>query len=258
MPAASKAEPHRYARTRVLRAPVDVVDMDGAVQRLIEMVEDHRRHPDAQPKLVVTLNPEMVMRARRDRRFRAALESAAMLVPDGIGVVRAVRRRGFPLAVRVGGTDMLAAYLPHAVARGHRIALAGSAPGVGAMAARRLVRAHPGLQIVAVDAGAPGPELAERLRAASPDVVWSAYGAGRQEFFVTDHLAASGAAVGIGVGGALDYFSGRTRRAPALWREAGVEWVWRLLVEPRRLRRQLVLPAFWWMERREASRSRPC
>jgi N-acetylglucosaminyldiphosphoundecaprenol N-acetyl-beta-D-mannosaminyltransferase len=243
-----------FVRTHVLGCPVDVVNMSQAVAALIELVEAHRANPSRPPALVITLNPEMVMLARRDQQFRQATEAAALLVPDGIGLVRALRRRGHPGAVRVGGTDMLTTYLPHAARLGHRIAFAGAGPGVAQEARRRLVERTPGLQIVATDAGAPDEALAERLRPARPDVVWSAFGQGRQERFVLEHVGAIGAGVGIGVGGALDYFSGRTPRAPAVLRNAGLEWAWRLVLQPWRLRRQLVLPKFWLLERAEAVR----
>ncbi|MFN2568195.1 MAG: WecB/TagA/CpsF family glycosyltransferase [Candidatus Dormibacteria bacterium] len=249
-------------RGMVLGCPVDVVTMDTAVERMVALVENRRGSKGAaarsrhEPAIVVTLNPEMVMRAQREADFRAILDRAALIIPDGVGVVTALHRRGHPDAVRVAGTDLLEAYLPHAARLGHRLGLAGGAPDVTAEAARRLRWCVPGLQVVAADSGDPDGATAGRLRRASPDVVCAAYGAGRQERFLNAHLAAIGAGVGIGIGGALDFVAGRSRRAPEMVREAGFEWAWRLFWEPRRLRRQSVLPAFWWRERREAIRER--
>jgi len=240
----------------VLGCPVDVVDMQAAVRVLVGLVEDGRQPGAGRPAVVITLNPEMVMRARHDARFRDIVESAALLVPDGIGLVRALRRRGHPEATRVGGTDLLLAYFPEAARLGHRVALAGAARGVAKLAAERLSRSHPGLQVVAADPGDPDVSLAGRLRQAGPDVVLAAFGAGRQERFLSENLAGIGAAVGIGIGGSLDYFAGRVRRAPQLVRRAGLEWAWRLARQPWRLRRQAVLPGYWWLERREAARMR--
>ena len=240
----------------MLGCPVDVVDEPAAVDALVALVERRRNDGSKPGGLVVTLNPEMVMRARRDGDFRAALESAALLVPDGIGVVRAIRRRGHPGATRVGGADMLMAYLPEAIRRGHRLALAGAGPGVAPVAARRLRDRFPGINIVSADSGDPDASLAERLRDARPDMVWAAFGAGKQELFLQRHLDAIGAGAGVGVGGTLDYIAGRTRRAPAAVRRAGLEWAWRLVLEPWRVRRQLQLPRFWALERSEARRTR--
>ena len=239
-------------RERVLGCPVDVVDMGAAVEALLDFVAQPRNPP----ALVVTLNPEMVMHAQRDPEFAALLEHAALLVPDGVGVVKALRRRGHPVQQRVTGIDLIRAYAPHAARLGHRIALCGAAPGVAARAAEELRAETPGLQVVASDSGDPGPAVAERLRAARPDVVCAAYGHGAQELFLAEHLPTIGAAAGIGVGGALDVLAGRVRRAPGVIQAAGFEWAWRLAREPRRLRRQAVLPLYWWRERREVAGSR--
>ena len=244
-------------RAHILGCPVDVVDMANAVQRLVDLVEARRAEPSTPPALVVTLNPEMVMQAQREPDFRALLEGAALLVPDGIGVVMALRRRGHPVPERVTGIDLLHAYAPHAARLGHRLALCGAAPGVAARAARRLTDDYPGLLVVASDSGDPGPQVAERLRAASPDVVCAAYGHGGQERFLAEFMPAIGCAVGIGVGGTLDVLSGEVRRAPAMLQVAGLEWAWRLVRQPSRVRRQAVLPLYWWRERREARTTEP-
>lgn len=234
---------------RVLGIPVDVVDMAGAVRRLVDLVDQGPGHDGA---MVVTLNPEILMRARREPDLAAAIAAAALIIPDGIGLVRAMRRRGLD-AQRVTGVDLVEAYAPLAAERGHRLALCGAAPGVAAAAAAALSARFDGLRIVATDSGDPVAATAARLRAARPDVVLAAYGARLQERFLVDHLAATGAALGIGVGGTLDFLSGRVRRAPAPLRRAGLEWAWRLLRQPWRWQRQSVLPVFWWLARRETA-----
>jgi len=226
--------------------------MPAAVDAILGFVQA-RPQP---PALVVTLNPEMVMHAQRDPEFGALLERAALLVPDGVGVVNALRRRGHPVQQRVTGIDLLRAYAPHAARLGHRIALCGASPGVAAAAAAELAREFPTLQVVASDSGDPGPDVAARLAQSRPDVVCAAYGHGAQERFLADHLPGIGAAVGIGVGGALDVLAGRVRRAPDLLQAAGFEWAWRLARQPSRLRRQAVLPVYWWRERREVRSAR--
>jgi N-acetylglucosaminyldiphosphoundecaprenol N-acetyl-beta-D-mannosaminyltransferase len=240
-------------RARVLGCPVDIVDMATAVATLVDFVELRRTDRTAHPAVVVTLNPEMVMMARRSPAFSSVLDSAALVVPDGIGVVRALRRRGHPEVERVGGADLLAAYLPEAARHAHRIALVGGAPGVAVAARDHMLGAHPQLQVVAVCDGPPGKATAVELEAAEPEMVLAAFGAGRQELFLDRYLGQIGAASGIGVGGTLDFLAGRVRRAPAAVRGAGLEWAWRLANQPWRLRRQSVLPVFWWLERREAA-----
>ena len=101
----------------------------------------------------------------------------------------------------------------------------------------------------------PTAATAVRLYEAQPDLVLAAFGAGRQEQFLERNLARIGAGAGIGVGGSLDFLAGRVRRAPSLVRRAGLEWAWRLAIQPWRVRRQAVLPVYWWLERREAART---
>jgi N-acetylglucosaminyldiphosphoundecaprenol N-acetyl-beta-D-mannosaminyltransferase len=240
-------------RARVLGCPVDIVDMATAVQTLVEMVERRRADATSHSAVVVTLNPEMVMMARRSPAFSSVLESAALVVPDGIGLVRALRRRGHPEAERVGGADLIGSYLPEAERHAHRIALVGGAPGVAGAARDRMVEIHPALQVVAVSDGPPGRTTASEVEMARPEIVLAAFGAGRQELFLDRYLGPIGAATGIGVGGSLDYLAGRVRRAPAMVRRVGLEWAWRLARQPWRVRRQSVLPVYWWLERREAA-----
>ena len=230
----------------MLGVPVDVVDMPTALARLVDLVERRVRGG----AVVVTLNPEILMRARRDPDLAEAIGRSALIIPDGIGLVRVLRRRGLA-AERVSGVDLIQAYAPIAAARGHRLVLCGAAPGVAAAAAAALSARVGGLRVVATDSGDPVAATAVRLAAGHPDVVLAAYGAGRQERFLVDHLALTGAAAGIGVGGSLDFLSGRIRRAPAPIRRAGLEWAWRLARQPWRWRRQSVLPVFWWLARRE-------
>ncbi len=237
----------------MLGCPVDIVDMAEAVRRLVEFVERRRIDRSARPAVVVTLNPEMVMLARRDTGFRAVLEDASLLVPDGIGIVRALRRRGHAEAERVGGADLINAYLTEAERHAHRIALVGGGPGVARAARDRMLAAHPGLVVVAASAANPETATALRLRDSQPEIVLAAFGAGRQERFLDVHLGEIGAAAGIGVGGSLDYLAGTVRRAPVIVQKLGMEWAWRLVLQPWRLRRQAVLPRYWWLERHEAA-----
>lgn len=237
-------------RITVLGCPVDVIDVDGAARWIAERVDAHRGKAGSPPALVVTLNPEMVMRSRRDPAFAAIVRGADLLIADGIGVVRAMRRRGHPEATRTTGADLVERYAALAARRGDRLAFAGAGPGVADRAAEEMRRRHPTLQL-STDGGDDTHSTALRLAAEKPEVVFAAFGAGRQERFLVDQMPAMGAAVGVGVGGTFDYLAGEIRRAPRQVQRLGLEWLWRLVREPSRWRRQLVLPAFWWLERRE-------
>jgi len=206
---------------------------------------------EARPHLVVTLNPELLMSARVTPAFWQLLQTTDLNVPDGIGLVWALRWRGIPAPMRVPGVELFEALCARAAQRGWRPFLLGAAPGVAEKAAAVLMARYPGLQIAGCYAGSPAPAeetaIVERIRASGADLLFVAYGAPAQELWLGRNLARTGARLGIGVGGAFNFVAGVTPRAPRWMRQAGLEWLHRLMVQPWRWRRQLVLPLFVWL-----------
>jgi N-acetylglucosaminyldiphosphoundecaprenol N-acetyl-beta-D-mannosaminyltransferase len=189
------------------------------------------------------------MLARRDPAFRAALNRAALNIPDGIGLVLAARLAGDRLREHVQGTDLVLMLASESVASGHRWFLLGGEVGVAERAARALERDFPGLDIAGAEAGSPLAEDDAATRAAiraagRVDVLLVAYGAPKQEQWLDRNLAALEIPVGIGVGGVLNYLSGDVPRAPHWVRQIHFEWLHRLISQPWRWRRQLALPVF--------------
>jgi N-acetylglucosaminyldiphosphoundecaprenol N-acetyl-beta-D-mannosaminyltransferase len=199
-------------------------------------------------RLVATVNPEFVMRARADEAFRHALEEAALCVPDGAGVVWAMRRQGCLEQRRVTGVDLVPQLCRLCVRNGWRPFLLGAMPGVAAEAARRLEDQVPGLAVAGTHPGSPGPEGDEeslrRIRAARPDVLLVAYGHPKQELWVARNRDRLQVPVAAGVGGAFDFIAGRARRAPRAVQGVHLEWLWRLAMAPWRIRRMAVLPVY--------------
>jgi N-acetylglucosaminyldiphosphoundecaprenol N-acetyl-beta-D-mannosaminyltransferase len=227
---------------RVLGVRIDAVDPEQALGRIEGLITAGGQH------LVVTVNPEFIMRARRDPQFKQVLERADLCLPDGWGVTWAARRQGRPLPARVTGTDFIPLLAERAVARGWRLFLLGAAPGVAEEVADVLRDRVPGLLITGCHAGVAGPEGDEEslrlIAEAGADILLVAYGAPRQELWIARNLERLPAAVGIGVGGAFDYLSGRVTRAPGWMRRLGLEWLFRLLRQPWRAGRMAVLPVF--------------
>ncbi|HEY8475730.1 MAG TPA: WecB/TagA/CpsF family glycosyltransferase [Chloroflexota bacterium] len=222
---------------------VDDVTYDEAVH-LIEGFFVERRS-----RLVTTPNPEIVVRARQDPSYRALLNAADLNVPDGVGLLLAARLWGCPLRQQVRGTDLVYRLAEVSAQRGYRWFLLGAREGVAAEAADRLVRQYPGLVVAGTRSGGPEPEhdeaSREAIRRAAPvDLLLVAYGAPAQERWLARNLPHLQVGVGIGVGGVFDFVAGRSRRAPVWVREAGFEWLYRLVTEPWRWRRQLALPRF--------------
>jgi N-acetylglucosaminyldiphosphoundecaprenol N-acetyl-beta-D-mannosaminyltransferase len=200
---------------------------------------------------IATVNPEFLMKARRDPEFRATLQRAALCIPDGIGVLWAARLRGKKLRERVAGSDLVPLLSAEAAQRGWRIFYLGAAPGVAEKAAAILAARYPGLSVAGCHAGSPAVEeeddIVDRVRAARADILFVAYGAPKQDVWLDRNLARTGVAVGIGVGGSFDFIAGVSRRAPRWIQRLGLEWFYRLAREPWRWRRQLALPHFAWL-----------
>jgi len=218
---------------------------------------------------LVTLNPEYVMAANRDDDFRKALREADLAVPDGVGItlaVRWLRQRRSPDGSldRVTGVDITEMVAAISATERVPVFLLGAGAGVAEAAAGHLSARHPGFVLAGTwaEGTADPPDDAEalaRIRASGAVVVLVAYGAPGQIHWIARNqgvLAASGVRLAIGVGGTLDFLSGAVHRAPAWVQRAGFEWLYRLLREPWRWRRQLALPRFAWRVAMAGARQR--
>jgi len=219
--------------------------MEETVERVAGFIGSGRPH------LILTMNPEFLYRAQFDGSLLELAARADLVTPDGEGIVWASRVAGCPVPERVTGIDLMTRLLERASAEGWRVYLLGAAPGVAGEAAEKIRQAYPGLKVAGTHHGYfrddEAAEVVEKIRMAAPDLVFVAMGAPRQERWIDSHLAGTGAAAALGVGGSFDVLAGRVRRAPAWVRRLRLEWLYRLLREPSRWRRQLVLPMFAWM-----------
>lgn len=246
------------APVEVLGLPVHPVSLDEAADILAGWLEST---PDPSPlRHVVTLNPEMVMRARADPAFASVIGGADLVVPDGVGVVWAARILGHAMKGRVPGIELAERALAACARRRLPVFLLGGAPpgphgpGVAEAAAERLRQRADmaGLVVAGTHHGyfTWGSDEEERLlqhiEAARPALLVVGMGAPRQEQFMARHRDRLGRSVrvAIGVGGSLDVWAGRTRRAPALVRRLALEWLYRVATDPKRLIRLAALPAF--------------
>ncbi len=241
-------------RVRILGCRVDATDGADAVRRIVSLAQGEGT------SLVVTLGTEMIVAAQRDAAFRSALNAAALSLCDTIGVLYAARLYGVRIPERVTGVDLIDP-LCEALARADLpLYLLGAKGDTAARAAAALVARHPGLRIAgARDGYFPASDdeaVAREIARSGARVLLVGLGSPRQELWIRANLANSGARVGIGVGGSFDVLAGNLERAPEKWRRLNLEWLYRLLKEPQRWRRQLALPLFVLLALRERALAR--
>lgn len=206
---------------------------------------------------VYTPNSEIVDSCIRDEsgELYRIINSAELVVPDGIGVVKASKILGPPLKEKVAGIELGSAMLAHAARHGVPVYFLGGKPGVAEAARDKLCRELPGLHVVGCADGyfeKTGAESDERIcaiKSSGAVLLFVCLGAPTQEKWIFDNksaLADAGVRVAMGLGGSLDVYSGAAKRAPKLFISLGLEWLYRLLCEPRRIGRMMALPRFYF------------
>jgi N-acetylglucosaminyldiphosphoundecaprenol N-acetyl-beta-D-mannosaminyltransferase len=192
----------------------------------------------------VTPNPEFLLMAKKNEKFRAVLNGADLVLADGIGVVKAAAILGRPLKGRVPGIDFAAGLLGRMAQSGERLFLLGAKPGIAETAAANLQKQYPGLMVCGTHDGYfqdPRPVI-RAIQESHADVVFVCLGAPKQELWMAEYGPSTGARLMVGLGGSLDVFAGAVERAPEKWQKMGMEWLYRLLKEPKRIGRMAKLP----------------
>lgn len=227
-------------RVNVLGVGFDNISMDQAVAEGVRLMGTHGAH------YVVTPNPEIVETCREDAAAMEAVNSADLVVADGIGVVYGAKILGTPLVGRIPGIELAQNLMQKMAENGKTLFLLGAKPGVAEEAARRLQIKYPGLKVVGTHDGyfTDDEPVVARIRESNADVVFVCLGAPKQEKWMQKYGEATGAHLLMGLGGCLDVFSGTVQRAPEVYQRLGLEWFYRLLKNPGRAGRMLKLPLF--------------
>jgi N-acetylglucosaminyldiphosphoundecaprenol N-acetyl-beta-D-mannosaminyltransferase len=222
---------------------VDNITLNAAAQKVEEFIKSR------QPHLIVTPNPEIIVTAQDDPDLKHSMNAADLRVPDGISMVVVSKILGNPLKERVSGIDLMLRLIKISAEKGYKIFLLGSAPGIAEEAAKQLKNQNLSLQIVGTQDGyfKDDAEVKQKIKNAGPDILFVGLGGGRQEKWCTRHLQELGTSVCMTIGGSLDVISGRKQRAPKWVQALYIEWLYRLITEPNRWRRQLALPKFLWL-----------
>lgn len=230
-------------RIRLGGVPIDRVTMEQAVDAIEGLVCEGRGGA------VFTPNVDHVVECQDNAGLRSAYDAVSLSLADGMPVVWASRLLGRALPEKVSGSDLVEPLVRRAAARGWRVFLLGGGEGIAVRAGERMVADHPGLKIVGassprIDMGAAVETrrvIVESVRAARPDIVLVALGAPKQELFIHEVRAALAPAVLLGIGASLDFVAGAVPRAPAWMSRSGLEWLYRLTREPKRLWRRYFL-----------------
>lgn len=226
----------------ILGCRLDPIDSDEATARILDFA---RSNAGAQ---VITLGTEMVVYAQHDPRFRAIVNSSALSLCDTVGLLAVARRRKASLRARVTGVELIEHLCAGAASEGLPVYFLGSTEGVAAEAAAKLRSRFPALRVAGTRSGYfrddDSDAVAQEIAASGARLLLAGMGSPRQEYWLSENLQKTGCGAGIGVGGSFDVIAGRIERAPSLVRRLGMEWLYRLVKEPWRWRRQLALPRF--------------
>lgn len=238
----------RTKRIKILDVSVDMVEMDQALDILKILLKEESC------SLIVTPNSEIIVNAGKDKELADIIESADLIIPDGIGLVYASRLIGQPFKERVTGIDFLSRAFEVMAAEGKSVYLLGSLPGkdgdqsTAKLAAMKIKETFPGIIIAGTHHGYFSKEsekdIVEDINKSKVDFLCVALGSPKQEKFIASHRKNLNVKVAIGVGGSLDVFAGTMKRAPEFYRKHGLEWLYRFVKEPSRYKRLFALPEF--------------
>ncbi|WP_456277568.1 WecB/TagA/CpsF family glycosyltransferase [Bacillus sp. AK128] len=223
-----------------LGVDVSTYNYDELAAKLMEDIHSNRS------SFIVAINPEKVMKAQEDETLLHLLNKATYQIPDGIGIIIASWLKGGKIRSRVTGIDMMLRLCEEATKHHKKIFLYGAKPGIADSAKEKLEEKFPGIQIVGTMNGYEKDEtvISSAINDSQADIIFVALGSPVQEYWILNHMEKLSPSIYQGVGGSFDVVSGRLKRAPLFFQKLGLEWLYRLIKEPWRWKRQLILPKF--------------
>ncbi|MBE3091064.1 MAG: WecB/TagA/CpsF family glycosyltransferase [Candidatus Atribacteria bacterium] len=250
------------SRIKLFQVGIDQVDNQKTIQKIEEFIISKKPHQ------IVTPDTLAVLRARKDPEYHAILKSAALVTPDGAGILWAATTLNYPLPERVTGIDIIHNICRLAVKKGYSLYLLGSYPGVASETALNLTKKYPGIKIAGTHHGyfncedsqncedvkngnsvrnKKEEEIINEIKENKPDILLVGMGVPKQEKWINKNLEKLDVPVCIGVGGSFDVLSGRIPRAPLWMQRHGMEWIYRSIKQPNRAFRVLTLFYFIWL-----------
>jgi len=239
-------------KANICGVKIDKFTLDEAIESIV-----HYALAGAAPKYVVTPNAHHILLLQKDAHFREIYQNAFLVVADGVPLVWASKFLGEPLPGRVNGTDLFERLCEVASEKGLRVFMLGGRPGAADSAAQILQHKHPGLNIVGTYCPPYGFEadtaemalINTKIRAAEPHILFVGLGAPKQEYWMYANCQQIDVPISLGIGVSFELVSGMVTRAPRWMQKLGLEWFFRLIVEPRRLWKRYIIgnPSFLWL-----------
>ena len=214
----------------ILGVKIDIVDWG--------VIEDFCRRAliQAAPKVITTVNGEIILTASKNPHYRRILNLADLAIPDSINVVWVGRLKGYKFGRPTPGSELLGRICKIALETKKSVFFLGGQGGVAQLTADVITRQYPGIEIAGVSEADPtDPDIAKYVRRKNPDIVFVAYGAPKQELWIDENKEKITAKIMVGVGGTFDMISGKLPPAPSWMKRLRLEWFWRLLLQPKRI-----------------------
>ncbi|MEK7559489.1 MAG: WecB/TagA/CpsF family glycosyltransferase [Patescibacteria group bacterium] len=246
-----------FKKIKILKIGFNNLNYFQVLEYLLKILEKDDRN-----RYFVTPNPELLVVADGDSSYEKILNSADLALPDGIGVVWASKLLGRHLKHRIAGADLMENVCRDVAKRPITVGFLGGRPGIAEKVSECLTKKYPGLKVGLTYSGAPDKETLEYIKdeieknndGKKLDILFVAFGSPKQEIWISENLKSLPVKVTIGVGGAFDFISGEIKRAPVWIRRTGLEWFFRLAIQPWRIKRQLALLEFVYLVSRERFR----
>ena len=238
-------------RINICNVNIDNITFIEAIKNVEDLVLKRRN------VYVITPNVDHIVNINKDDEFKRIYNEAALVLPDGMPLIWAAKLLGRPLKEKISGSDLFLKLCKMSFNKGYKVYFLGGREKAAEKSAEILKIMYPGIQIAGIycprfgfeNDPAENNKITEMIKAAKPDILFVGIGSPKQEKWIYKHKNEYRVPVSIGVGAAFDFMSGMIRRAPVWMQKAGLEWFWRLMMEPKRLWKRYLIddPVFFWL-----------
>lgn len=230
-------------KENILGVDVSPLSYEDLKKNIEKDIENNKK------SFIVAINPEKILKARKDEKLKKLLNNATYEIPDGIGVIYASKLRKGNIKTRITGIDSMEMLCKLSEEKKYKIFMYGAKEETIKKAKENLEIKFPNIQIVGTINGyeKDNDKIISSINKSKADIVFVALGSPKQEYWITENMYKVSAKIFQGVGGSFDVFSGNIKRAPKWMQKIGLEWLYRLLKEPKRIFRQIKLVKFLWL-----------